>query len=113
MSVGIVAKRDDSVIGDEDGAALSGHRQEDPSNRFLLSVGPSHASDATVYMEHAISTASNNRSQSVADKLSDKNDAMLVHFGATSLVDSVSTRDAAMSVVQERRWYASLADSRL
>jgi len=57
VSVGIVAKRDDSVIGDEDGAALSGHRQEDPSNRFLLSVGPSHASDATVYMEHAISTA--------------------------------------------------------
>ena len=47
MSVGIVAKHDDSVIGDEDGAALSGHRQEDPSNRFLLSVGPSHASDAT------------------------------------------------------------------
>ena len=150
VSVGIVAKRDDSVIGDEDGAALSGHRQEDPSNRFLLSVGPSHASDATVYMEHAISTAtlaektdvqrpnpnatmlqtrmpnpndvytlrssradrypvpmdamddsdvrhaSNNRSQSVADKLSDKNDEMLVHFGATSMVDSVSTRNAAM-----------------
>jgi hypothetical protein len=167
VSVGIVAKRDDSVIGDEDGAALSGHRQEDPSNRFLLSVGPSHASDATVYMEHAISTAtlaeksdvqrpnpnatmlqtripnpndvytlrssradrypvpmdtmddsdvrhaSNNRSESVADKLSDKNDAMLVHFGATSLVDSVSTRDAAMSVVQGRRWRATLADSRL
>ena len=169
VSVGIVAKHDDSVIGDEDGAALSGHRQEDPSNRFLLSVGPSHASDATVYIEHAISTAtlaeksdvqrpnpnatmlqtrmpnsndvyslrssradrypvpmdamddsdvrhhdaSNNRSQSVADKLSDKNDAMLVHFGATSLVDSVRTRDAAMSVVQEQRWYASLADSRL
>ena len=57
VSVGIVARRDDSFIGDEDGAALSGHRQEDPSNRFLLSVGPSHASDATVYMEHAISTA--------------------------------------------------------
>ena len=60
VSVGIVAKRDDSVIDDEDGAALSGHRQEDPCNRFLLSVGPSHASDAsdaTVYMEHAISTA--------------------------------------------------------
>ena len=169
VSVGIVAKRDDSVIGDEDGAALSGHRQEDPSNRFLLSVGPSHASDATVYMEHAISTAtlaeksdvqrpnpnatmlqtrmpnpndvytlrssradrypvpmdaaamddsdvrhaSNNRSQSVADKLSDKNDAMLVHFGATSLVDSVSTRDAAMSVVQGRRWRANLASCRL
>ena len=167
VSVGIVAKRDDSVIGDEDGAALSGHRQEDPSNRFLLSVGPSHASDATVYMEHAISTAtlaeksdvqrpnpnatmlqtrmpnpndvytlrssradrypvpmdamddsdvrhaSNNRSQSVADKLSDKNDAMLVHFGATSLVDSVSTRDAAMSFVQGRGWCASLASCRL
>ena len=150
VSVGIVARRDDSVIGDEDGAALSGHRQEDPSNRFLLSVGPSHASDATVYMEHAISTAtlaektdvqrphpnatmlqtrmpnpndvytlrssradrypvpmdamddsdvrhaSNNRSQSVADKLSDKNDELLVHFGATSMVDSVSTRNAAM-----------------
>ena len=57
VSVGIVAKHDDSVIGDEDGAALSGHRQEDPSNRFLLSVGPSHASDATVYIEHASSTA--------------------------------------------------------
>ncbi len=166
MSVGIVAKRDDSVIGDEDGTALSGHRQEDPSNRFLLSVGPSHASDATMYMEHAISTAtlaeksdvqrpnpmercfrlgcrtrttctlrssradrypvpmdamddndaryaSNNRSQSVADKLSDKNDEMLVHFGATSLVDRVSTRNAAMSVVQGRRWFASFADSRL
>jgi hypothetical protein len=166
-SVGIVAKCDDSVIGDEDGAALSGHRQEDLSNQFLLSVGPSHASDATVYTEHAISTAtlaeksdvqrpnpnatmlqtrmpnpndvytlrssradrypvpmdamddsdvrhaSNSRSQSVADKLSDKNDAMLVHFGATSLVDSVSTRDAAMPVVQGRRWSANLASCRL
>ena len=49
VSVGIVAKHDDSVIGDEDGTALSGHRQEDPSNRFLLSVGPSPASDATVW----------------------------------------------------------------
>ena len=26
VSVGIVAKHDDSVIGDEDGAALYGHR---------------------------------------------------------------------------------------
>ena len=162
VSVGIVAKHDDSVIGDEDGAALSGHRQEDPSNRFLLSVGPSHASDATVYIEHAISTAtlaekfdvqrpnpnatmlqtrmpnsndvyslrssradrypvpmdamddsavrhaSNKRSQSVADKLSDKNDALLVHFGATRVVDCVSTRNAAMSVVQGRGWCAIL-----
>ena len=167
VSVGIVAKRDDSVIGDEDGAALSGHRQEDPSNRFLLSVGPSHASDATVYMEHAISTAtlaektdvqrphpnatmlqtrmpnpndvytlrssradrypvpmdamndsdvrhaSNKRSQSVADKLSDKNDALLVHFGATRLVDCASTRNEGMSVVQRRGWCANLAESRL
>jgi hypothetical protein len=53
--------------------------------------------------------ASNNRSQSVADKLSDKNDEMLVHFGATSMVDSVSTRNAAMSLVQGRGWSASLA----
>ena len=161
-SVGIVAKCDDSVIGDEDGAALSGHRQEDPSNRFLLSVGPSHARDATVYMEHAISTAnlaekfdvqrpnpnatmlrtwipnlndvyslrssradrypvpmdamdgsdvrhaSNKRSQSVADKLSDKNDALLVHFGATRLVDCASTRNERMPLVQGRGWCAVL-----
>jgi hypothetical protein len=53
--------------------------------------------------------ASNNRSQSVADKLSDKNDEMLVHFGATSMVDSVSTRNAAISLVQRRGWSASLA----
>ena len=162
VSVGIVAKHDDSVIGDEDGAALSGHRQEDPSNRFLLSVGPSHASDATVYIEHSISTAtlaeksdvqrpnpnatmlqtrmpnpndvyslrssradrypvpmdamndsdvrhaSNKRSQSVADKLSDKNDALLVHFGATRLVDCASTRNERMPLVQGRGWCAVL-----
>ena len=162
VSVGIVAKHDDSVICVEDGAALSGHRQEDPSNRFLLSVGPSHATDATVYIEHAISTAtlaekfdvqrpnpnatmlrtripnlndvyslrssradrypvpmdamddsavrhaSNKRSQSVADKLSDKNDALLVHFGATRLVDCASTRNERMSLVQGRGWGAIL-----
>jgi hypothetical protein len=53
--------------------------------------------------------ASNNRSQSVADKLSDKNDEMLVHFGATSMVDSVSTRNAAISLVQGRGRSACLA----
>ena len=57
--------------------------------------------------------ASNNRSQSVADKLSDKNDEMLVHLGATGMVDSVSTRNAAISLVQRRGWWASLAGSRL
>ena len=52
--------------------------------------------------------ASNKRSQSVADKLSDKNDALLVHFGATRLVDCASTRNERMSLVQGRGWGAIL-----
>ena len=52
--------------------------------------------------------ASNKRSQSVADKLSDKNDALLVHFGATRLVDCASTRNERMPLVQGRGWCAVL-----
>ena len=44
----------------------------------------------------------------VVDKLSDKNDALLVHFGATRLVDCASTRNERMPLLQGRGWTAIL-----